>query len=150
MQVVSYSHQATRQTLRTRLSATESLHSQTNVSLLLTPGSHPSVFVSMSWPYQITHIRQDHRAFVSFCLTYCTQHNALKVRPCSCKWQSFLPCYNQLNTYTFIYIYLNTWVYTYTTPYLSVIYSTLRLLSCRGCCEECCSERGGAGVSSIR
>ena len=27
--------------------------------------------------------------FVVFCLTYFTQHNALKVHLCCCKWQNF-------------------------------------------------------------
>ena len=35
----------------------------------------------------------DHRVFTFLCQTYFSQHNALKVHPCCCKWQEFIVFY---------------------------------------------------------
>ena len=35
----------------------------------------------------------DHMVFVFLDLTYSTCHNSLKVLPCYCKWQDFIPYY---------------------------------------------------------
>ena len=53
-------------------------------------------FVLFYFVYQ-----RQYTAFDFLCLTYCTQHNALEVHPCCCKWQDFI---------LFIYVCMYVWL----------------------------------------
>ena len=58
----------------------------------LTSGNHLSILCTSEFCLFMildSTCKWDHTVFVVFCLTYFTQHNALKVHLCCCKWQNF-------------------------------------------------------------
>ena len=50
----------------------------------------PTYSVFMSSLFLDSTYKWDHAVFVFLCLTFLTQHNALKICPCCCTWQDFL------------------------------------------------------------
>ena len=88
--------------------------------------------LSLGVPFKSTH-KWDYVAFL-LCLAYFTQHNALWVHPCCCKWQDFL-LFKGWIVFNWMYIQTTSSWFTYPMSESQAV-------------PECCNEHRTTGISS--